>query len=182
MAMTLIDPHVRPATPADAAACVAIYRPYVEGTAISFETQVPTVSEMAERIVAYRRDHEWLVLESNSAVIGYAYANQFNPRPAYRWSVESTVYVGQEQRGSGAGRVLYTELLRRLNRRGFLRVFAAIAQPNEPSNALHRAFGFEPVGLLRRVGWKNGQWHDVAWVQLDLADPADANAPPPVLS
>jgi phosphinothricin acetyltransferase len=162
---------VRPATAADAAACVDIYRPYVLDTAATFETEVPTVDELAARIAAA---HEWLVLEVDSAVIGYAYARQLNSRAAYRWSVETSVYMAQDRpRRLGGGRTLYRELLSRLARRGFRRAFAGIAQPNDASNALHEAFGFQPVGRFRRVGWKHGAWHDVDWWQRDVIDPGD---------
>ena len=168
--------RVRPATVADAAACVEIYRPYVLDTAITFETDVPTVAEMADRIVDARVMHEWLVLEVDGAVTGYAYARQFNSRAAYQWSVETSVYLAQGRLRSGGGRMLYAALLRRLTERGFRRAFAGIAQPNDASNALHHAFGFRRAGHYRRVGWKLGAWHDVQWWQLDL--PNDEADPP----
>jgi L-amino acid N-acyltransferase YncA len=170
--------RVRPATAADAAACVEIYRPYVLGTVITFETDVPTVEEMADRIVDAGVMHEWLVLEVDGEVTGYAYAHQLNSRAAYLWSVETSVYVAPDRRRSGGGRMLYAELLRRLTERGFRRAFAGIAQPNEASNALHRAFGFRRAGHYRRVGWKLGAWHDVQWWQLDLLGPDDEAEPP----
>ncbi|OBG29678.1 GNAT family N-acetyltransferase [Mycobacterium sp. 852002-51057_SCH5723018] len=175
-----MPPRVRAATAADAAACLDIYRPYVLDTAISFETDVPTVEEMARRIAGA---HEWLVLEVDGAVTGYAYAHQFNSRAAYHWSVETSIYLARERHGSGGGRLLYTELLRRLAERGFRRAFAGIAQPNDASNGLHRLFGFRPVGRYPRVGWKLGAWHDVEWWQLDLLgedDDADADPPRPI--
>lgn len=170
---------VRAATAADAVACAGIYRPYVLDTAITFETEVPTADTMAGRIVGARGTHEWLVLEVDGQVAGYAYAGQFNPRAAYRWSVETSVYLPQDRQRRGGGRLLYADLLGRLARRGFRRAFAGITQPNEASNALHAAFGFEPAGLYKRVGWKLGAWHDVAWWQLDLVAPDDEVDPPP---
>jgi len=170
--------RVRPATAADAAACVDIYRPYVLDTVITFETDVPTVEEMADRIADARVMHEWLVLEVDGDVTGYAYAHQLNSRAAYQWSVETSVYLAQNAQRSGGGRMLYAELLRRLTERGFRRAFAGIAQPNDASNALHQAFGFRRVGRYRRVGWKHGAWHDVEWWQLDLLGPNDEVDPP----
>ena len=170
--------RVRPATAVDAAACVEIYRPYVRDTVITFETNVPTVEEMAERIVDARIMHEWLVLETDGQVIGYAYAHQFNSRAAYQWSVETSVYLAPDRRRAGGGRLLYTELLRRLTERGYRRAFAGIAQPNDASNGLHEAFGFRRAGHYRRVGWKLGAWHDVDWWQLDLLGPDDEADPP----
>lgn len=170
--------RVRPATAADAAACADIYRPYVLGTVITFEVDVPTVEEMADRIVDAQLRHEWLVLEVDGNVIGYAYAHQFNSRAAYQWSVETSIYLAQSGQRAGGGRMLYAELLRRLAERGFRRAFAGIAQPNDPSNALHRTFGFRCAGRYRRVGWKHGAWHDVEWWQLDLLGPGDEVDPP----
>lgn len=169
---------VRPAGPADAGACAAIYRPYVEGTAITFETVVPTPEQMATRIAEARRAHEWLVLELDGTVIGYAYAHALNPRAAYQWSAETSVYLAPDRRRGGGGRELYAHLLRRLADRGYRRVFAGITQPNRASNAFHRSFGFEPAGLFRRVGWKRGSWHDVAWMQRDLLGSAEDAVPP----
>lgn len=169
---------VRPASPEDARACVAIYRRYVEDTAITFETDVPTIDEMAARIGAAHKTHEWLVVEQDAEVIGYAYAHAFNPRVAYQWSAQTSIYVGSGHHHAGNGRQLYTQLLRRLIERGYRRAFAGIAQPNQASNAFHRSFGFQQAGLFRRVGWKNGGWHDVAWMQLDLLGAAEQNSPP----
>ena len=169
---------VRPASLEDAAACVAIYRPYVQDTAITFETEVPTAGEMAARIVAARDSHEWLVLERADRIIGYAYAHAFNPRAAYQWSTETSIYIDVEHHRGGGGRKLYAQLLRRLTERGYRRAFAGITQPNEASNGFHRSFGFEHAGLYRRVGWKQDRWHDVAWMQLDLLGTAEQDGPP----
>jgi L-amino acid N-acyltransferase YncA len=170
---------LRRASAADAAACLDIYRPYVLDTAVTFETDVPTVADMAARIEGALGTYEWLVLEVDGGIAGYAYAHQFNPRAAYQWSVETSVYVARDRQRAGAGRALYAELLRRLAERGFRRAFAGIAQPNDASNALHRALGFVPVGRYRRVGWKHGAWHDVEWWQLDIAGPDDEDPPRP---
>jgi L-amino acid N-acyltransferase YncA len=160
--------RVRDATADDASACVLIYTPYVRDTVITFETEVPTVAEMARRITATLASHEWLVLDDDGDVLGYAYAHEFNPRAAYRWSVETSIYLSAARHRRGGGRMLYGELLTRLAQRGYRRAFAGIAQPNEASMGFHHAFGFEPAGLYRRVGWKHHAWHDVAWLQTDL--------------
>ncbi|OSC39744.1 GNAT family N-acetyltransferase [Mycobacterium decipiens] len=168
----------RPAASEDARACVAIYRPYVEQTAITFETEVPDTHEMAARIAAARETHEWLVLEQGGEVIGYAYAHTLNPRSAYQWAVQVSIYIAADQHRTGSGRELYTQLLGRLTERGYRRAYAGITQPNDASNAFHRSFGFRHVGLFSRVGWKNGAWHDVAWMQLDLLGAAEHDGPP----
>lgn len=169
---------VRPASAEDAAACVAIYRPYVLDTAISWELEVPAVAEMAARITSA---HEWLVLERDDRIIGFAYGHTLNRMPTYRWSTETGLYVHPDHHRTGGGRALYSRLLHRLAERGYRRAFAGITQPNEASNGFHRSFGFEEAGLYRRVEWKHGRWHDVAWMQLDLVgsdDPAAQEAPP----
>jgi L-amino acid N-acyltransferase YncA len=169
---------VRPAVGGDAARCAEIYRPFVLNTVISFETDPPTAEQMAVRIGAAQMKHEWLVIEVEGDVAGYAYAQQFNPRAAYQWSVETSIYLAQDHHRRGGGRMLYAELLSRLAGRGFRRAFAGIAQPHEASNAFHAALGFRPVGRYERVGWKLGAWHDVQWWQLDLVAADDEVDPP----
>ncbi|MGH3739085.1 MAG: arsinothricin resistance N-acetyltransferase ArsN1 family B [Micromonosporaceae bacterium] len=168
---------VRDATVADAAGCAAIYAPYVTETAISFETEPPTAAEMAERIAAAQRTHAWLVLESGGEVAGYAYGGRLKERAAYRWSCEVSVYLERGRRRTGGGRTLYQALLHRLTERGYQTAFAGMTLPNPASEGLHRAMGFEPVGVYRRVGYKHGRWHDVAWTQRPLggydAQPAE---------
>ena len=160
---------VRDATAQDAAACAAIYAPYVTDTAISFEDEPPSAQEMAERIAAAARTHAWLVLEDEGRVVGYAYGGPFRTRAAYRFSCEVSVYVEMGRRRTGAGRALYEALLPRLTERGFHTALAGMTMPNDASIGLHRALGFEPVGTYREVGFKHGAWHDVAWVQRRLA-------------
>ncbi|MGY1633534.1 GNAT family N-acetyltransferase [Geodermatophilus sp. SYSU D01186] len=171
---------VRDATVDDAAACAELYAPYVRDTAISFETEPPTTPEMATRITAALATHAWVVLEDGGRVAGYAYGAPFNARPAYRWSVSVSVYTEEGRRRPGAGRALYAALFDRLAARGYRMALAGIALPNDASTGLHRALGFEPVGTYRRVGWKHGRWHDVAWCQRPLGDvDADGEPEPP---
>lgn len=167
--------RVRDATTDDAAACAAIYAPYVSGTAISFETAPPTPAEMARRIADAQRTHAWLVLTDGPGVLGYAYGGRFAARAAYRWSCEVSVYLQDGLRGTGGGRALYDVLLPRLADRGYRTAFAGMTLPNDASVGLHRALGFEPSGTYRRVGWKAGAWHDVAWMQRALGS---ADGPP----
>jgi phosphinothricin acetyltransferase len=156
---------VRDASEHDADACAAIYAPYVTDTAISFETEPPDAAEMAARIAAAQRTHAWLVLEDGGRVVAYAYGGMFRTRAAYRWACEVSVYVERGRRRTGAGRALYEALLERLTERGYRTALAGMTLPNDASAGLHRALGFEPVGTFRRVGYKFGAWHDVAWAQ-----------------
>jgi L-amino acid N-acyltransferase YncA len=162
--MQLDGARVRPATEMDAAACAAIYAPYVTDTAISFETEPPSAEEMAGRIASASANHAWLVLEE-AGVVGYAYGFPFRDRAAYRRTCEVSVYMQMGRRRTGGGRALYEALLARLTELGYHLVVAGMTLPNEASVALHRALGFEPVGTYREVGFKHGRWHDVAWMQ-----------------
>lgn len=173
---------VRPAESRDAAACLAIYRPYVENTAVSWELEVPTAQEMGARIASAREQHEWLVLERDGRVVGFAYGHTLTRFPAFRWSTETGIYVDAGHQRSGAGRELYTRLLGRLAERGYRRAFAGITQPNEASTAFHRSLGFTEAGVYRRVQWKHDSWHDVAWLQLDLLGAGDRGEPPGPIS
>lgn len=168
--------HVRAATERDAAACAAIYAPYVTDTAITFEFDPPTADQMATRITDCQRTHAWLVGEQQGRVVGYAYGRPFREREAYRWSCEVSIYLEPGCRRTGAGRALYTVLFDRLAARGYRTALAGMALPNEASEGLHRAMGFQPVGVYRGIGFKHGAWHDVAWAQRPLATGDD----PPV--
>lgn len=173
-----MDLGIRDATGLDAAACAAIYAPYVTDTAITFETEPPSVAEMADRIAAAARTHAWLVATDAGRVVGYAYGGPYKSRAAYRWSCEVSVYLELGRRRTGAGRALYEALFERLARRGFRTAVAGMTLPNEASAGLHRALGFEPVGTYRRIGWKHGAWHDVAWTQRAIADSPGPPAEP----
>jgi L-amino acid N-acyltransferase YncA len=164
----------------DAAACLEIYAPFIRDTAVSFEEQVPTLQEFGERIRSSSATHPWLVFEVDGQIVGYAYASTHRSRAAYRWAADVAVYVGPRRRRVGAGRRLYAELFERLRRQGFHVACAGITLPNEASIGLHRAMGFEPIGVYRRIGWKAGAWHDVSWWQLELAPPADTQPPDPL--
>jgi phosphinothricin acetyltransferase len=170
-------PIVRDAQPErDAAACAAIYAPYVEQTAITFEERAPDALEMEARISRYRATHPWLVAESGGEVVGYAYACRHQERPAYRWVADVSVYVAANRRGEGLGRSLYEALFTRLRQQNFQIAWAGITLPNDASVALHEALGFLRVGISPRIGWKGGHWHDVSWWQLELK-PATPGVP-----
>lgn len=156
---------IRHADATDAVAVRAIYAPIVESTAISFEESPPSVAEMAQRVTDYGSSHAFLVAERAGRVIGYAYGSSHRARVAYRFSVEVTAYVAEDSRGVGVGKALYGELLPLLKTKGFHSAFAGVALPNPASIALHKSVGFDPLGVFRQVGFKFGQWHDVAWLQ-----------------
>ncbi|MFL5896742.1 MAG: arsinothricin resistance N-acetyltransferase ArsN1 family B [Thermoleophilaceae bacterium] len=172
------DRQIRDAVPdRDAAACLAIYEPYVRENAVSFEDEAPGLEDFSERMRATLATHPWLVFEADGQIVGYAYGTQHRTRSAYRWAADVTVYVAPSHQRAGVGRRLYEALFDRLRRQGFHVACAGITLPNDASVGLHRALGFEPVGVYRRIGWKLGRWHDVGWWQLELL-PADADRPP----
>jgi phosphinothricin acetyltransferase len=171
---------IRIAGPDDADLLARIYAPYVEQSAISFELEPPSPAELAGRIATTLSYAPWLVLADGPALLGYAYATKHRDRAAYRWSVDSSVYVGAAAKRTGVGRALYRSLFALLRLQGFHRVHAGITLPNAASVGLHESFGFEPVGIYRGVGYKAGRWHDVGWWQLSLeARVGEAPAPPP---
>ena len=123
---------------------------------------------MAERI---RKAHIWLVAERDGQIAGYAYGGPHRDRAAYNSTVEVSAYVDRSAHRTGLGRLLYTELFDRLKERGYRLLVAGITLPNEASVGIHEALGFEPVGVYKNIGFKNGEWWDVGWWQLDLGDP-----------
>jgi phosphinothricin acetyltransferase len=170
--------EIRLASEADAAAVQSIYAPVVASTPITFELVAPTVAEMAARISEVLPQFPWLVLSHNREVAGFAYAHPLAPRAAYRWSVETSVYVADSWRGQGFGYALYRRLLELLRRQGYRQALAAIALPNPASVALHTSVGFRLAGVFAKVGWKLGAWHDVGWWQRELdTDDRDPTTP-----
>lgn len=165
----------------DAARIREIYRPAIESAAISFEVNVPTVDQMRQRIVECLPDYPWLVEEQSGQVRGYAYARRFHTRAAYRWTVETTVYVDQRCFRQGIGRELYRALFVILKQQGFCKAIAGITLPNSASVALHEFLGFRQTGLIPAVGYKLGKWHDVGEWTLSLVDPlpTDPDEPTP---
>jgi phosphinothricin acetyltransferase len=181
---TIIDGYaIRDATPLDAASVRRIYAPVVEASAISFEVEVPSVAEMRRRIGSTTLSLPWLVADSPSGVVGFAYASPHRTRAAYRWSVETSVYVQADHRRASVGRALYSTLLERTTELGYVRAFAGITLPNPASIALHERAGFTPIGVFQSVGFKLGAWHDVSWWQRPLVEtptqPTDPTRPPP---
>jgi len=159
-------------------AIAAIYAPIVESTSISFELSPPSVARMRGRIMTTLPDLPWLVSEdARGSVNGYAYASKHRERPAYQWSVDVTAYVREDSRGTGVGKLLYLALFEELAALGYFQAFAGIALPNAASVALHKAVGFEHIGIYRKVGFKLGAWHDVGWWQRELRSPCEPSPP-----
>lgn len=165
---------IRSAREADAAAIATLYAPYVEHSSATFEELPPTPDEIARRLrgagseagVAY----PWLVAEEDGALLGYASSGCFRQRSAYRWSVETGVYVAPGEQRRGVARQLLTALLVLLERTGFVTAIASISLPNRASVALHESLGFVLAGTIRGPGYKLGEWVDIGYWQRDLAE------------
>jgi phosphinothricin acetyltransferase len=165
--------QIRFAAAGDAGEIAAIYAPIVAATPISFEEVAPPEAEIRSRM-ARAATWPWLVAEREGAIAGYVYASQHRSRAAYRWSVDVSAYVAEAARRTGLGARLYAALFRLLAAQGYRNAFAGITLPNEASVALHRAVGFEPIGVYRNAGFKLGAWHDVSWWQRQLLPPEPA--------
>jgi phosphinothricin acetyltransferase len=165
---------IRAARPEDAAAIAAIYAPYVLTGVVSFETEVPDARAMRRRMEAADGVFPWLVATNGDedGVLAYAYAAKFRERAAYRWVVETSIYVAAAVQGQGVGRLLYEALVDTLRAQGFTQAIGAIALPNDHSIALHEAVGFRRAGFFREVGYKHGRWIDVGYWQAELNDSA----------
>jgi L-amino acid N-acyltransferase YncA len=170
---------IRPSTAADVPFITAIYgHAVLQGTG-TFELDAPSPEEMARRredVLA--KNLPWLVAEKAGQVLGYAYANQFRPRPAYRFCLEDSIYLAPEAKGQGVGRVLLAELIAQCEARGARQMLAVIGDSaNAASIGVHRACGFEPCGQFSAAGWKFERWLDVMLMQRALGAGATAPAP-----
>jgi phosphinothricin acetyltransferase len=174
-----VSGRIRLATEDDAGAIAAIYAPYVSETPISFEVAPPDAAEIARRIASVLKRYPWLVCDLDGRIAGYAYAGRHHERAAYDWTCEVSIYVDRSMQRRGIGRALYASLFAVLQRLGYYNALAGITVPNDASVGLHAALGFEPAGLNHNVGFKDGRWWDVAYMEKCLQDVyPDGPAPP----
>ena len=169
-----MKPTIRLATEEDAAGILDIYTPVIRDTAISFETRVPTLDDMRERIRQKSTRFPWLVCEVGRDLYGYLYAGEFDADPhdaaVYQWSVISSIYVSAKARKKGVASALYRSMFEILSLQGYYNVYAGITLPNPASVGLHESLGFQPVGVYRAVGYRLGAWRDVGWWQYALQE------------
>lgn len=171
-------PLIRPSRDEDLDAITRIYGHHVLNGTGTFETSPPTVTEMAgRRADVLGKNLPWLVVEEQGEVLGFAYGNWFKPRPAYRYSVEDSIYLAPEAAGQGLGRALLAELLTTLERGGIRKVMAVIGDSaNAGSVGVHSAAGFERIGVVKACGWKFGRWLDIVLMEKTLG--AGDSSPP----
>ncbi|UXH80437.1 GNAT family N-acetyltransferase [Roseateles amylovorans] len=169
---------IRPSLEGDIAAIQQIYEHAVLHGTGTFETEVPDRAEMARRRTeVLSRSLPYLVAERDGVVLGYAYANYFRPRLAYRYFVEDSIYLSPQAQGQGVGRLLLAELIARCEAAGARQMIAVIGDSqNLGSIGVHRSLGFEPNGVLKSAGWKFGRWLDVVLMQRTLG-PGDTTSP-----
>ena len=160
--------RIRTATPKDAPALLKIYAPYVERTAITFEYDVPSEQEFAERISNILAQYPYLVAEEDNEILGYAYASAFKTRAAYAWSAETSIYVKTGLGKQGIGTALYRALEEYLSIQNVCNLCACIAYPNPPSIAFHERFGYRTVAHFHASGYKLNAWHDMVWMEKAL--------------
>ena len=156
---------VRPATAADLDGAAAIYDEQVRVGISTFDLEPPPVSYWAHHLESTEPGDHFLVADDGGAIVGFAYSSAYRPRPAYRLTRETSVYLSEGARGQGLGRRMYDDLLARMSADGIHVALALVALPNPASVALHEACGFEHLGTMREVGWKFDRWLDTAWYQ-----------------
>ncbi len=161
----------------DLGAVCGIVNHYIEHTYINFRTRLQTPAEWEQQWAAGRERYPWLVAVVDGEVAGLAYAGAYNPREAYAWTAESTIYLRPGLSRRGVGKALYGRLFELMDAQGFVSVTAGVSLPNEASVGIHQFFGFRPAGVLRSAGFKFGQWWDVGYFQRLNAVPD----PPPEL-
>lgn len=169
---------LRLATPADAKGILDIYAPYITDTSFTFETEVPSTEEFAERIKTYLINWPWLVCEVDGKIAGYAYGARYRERLAYQWCTESSIYIHEDFQKTGIGKSLYTTLFDILKRQGFRNVYAVINLPNEKSVAFHERLGFTYFATYEQVGYKLDKWKNVGWWRLIVNEFDDEPAVP----
>lgn len=172
--------HIRAAEPADAAALLAIYAPFVNDSCVSFELTVPSVNEFAARIAQARAHTAYLVVEDTAQGVpcGYAYNGTFRARPAYAWASETSIYLAPEHQGRGLGSALLDTLEELMRLQGIRMSEACITSTNTASIAFHERHGYHHCGEHTNCGYKLGQWLSVTWMEKQLL-PLDTAPEPP---
>ena len=171
------DIVIRVATPDDAQGILAVYKPYIEKTAITFEYDVPSVENFRGRIEKTLSFFPYLVAESDGVIIGYAYASSYHPRAAFKWAVELSIYLDMDQRGHGLGKRMYSLLEEILKKQNIINLYASIAYIGKPDDHLtdasvkfHSAMGYEEIGRFTNSGYKFDTWYSTVWMAKYLSE------------
>ena len=165
-----ISKIIRLATEDDCVSLLEVYEEFISNTAVTFEVEVPSVSEFGKRITKVLEKHPWLVCEINREIVGYAYASKHRERAAYQWSVDVTVYINPKYHRMHIATALYTTLIGLLKEQGYYSAYAGVALPNIKSEGFHEYFGFKSVEVFHNVGYKFDEWRDVKWFELTILE------------
>ncbi len=175
---------IRIATTEDAKNLLDIYEPYVRNTAITFEYDVPSITEFTDRILRILKKYPYILLEENDQILGYAYASPFKERSAYNWSVETSIYLNKDARGKGYGRQLHDALEKLLKSMGIISMCACIGVPrgedpylDNNSVDFHSHMGYRMVGTFSHSGYKFGRWYDMSWMEKHITTPPAHSQP-----
>ena len=155
--------------PEDTEVLLSIYRQYID-TSITFEYTLPSYEEFRGRIEEIIRFYPYIAAVVDGRIVGYAYSHRAFERMAYQWDVEFSVYVDRDYIGHGIGKELYHRLIELSRLQNIHTVYAKVTSPNEKSDALHRATGFEKIAEFTKTGYKNGEWRSVTWYEMKLCD------------
>lgn len=156
---------LRDARPEDLPEILAIYAPFIRNTAYTFEYEVPSPAAFAARFRAITARYPWLVWEEDGSILGYAYGSEFQPRAAFQWGADLSIYLSPEAQGRGIGRALYTALEERMAALGYYILYAAVTSANEGSCRFHEALGYTEVARFPKTGVKFGRWYDIIWYE-----------------
>lgn len=173
---------IRLATPQDAKGILAIYAPYISNSSFTFEADVPSEKDFAERINTYLENWPWLVCEIDGIIAGYAYGAKYRERIGYQWCVESSIYIHDDFMRKGIAKNLYNALIELLKLQDYRNVYAVINLPNDKSVKFHEDCGFKWFATYENVGYKLGKWKTVGWWQLIINKYGDEPKPPTMFS
>lgn len=178
------DISIRTVVPQDAQELLGIYAPYIKKTAVTFEYEIPSVDEFTDRIAHTLERYPYLAAVSGKEIVGYVYAGPLHVRPAYDWSVETSIYVRMDKKGEGIGSTLYRELEQILLRQGIVNVAACIAYPETEDEYLtkdsvlfHEKQGYRMVGQFHECAYKFGRWYHMVWMEKQIGPHLDRMGP-----
>jgi len=158
----------------DAQEILDIYIPYIIDSNVTFEYTAPSLNDFENRMKIIMKKYPYIVAVCEEKIVGYAYAHVHMERAAYQWNVETSIYVDQNLKHQGIGRLLYCKLLEILKVQNVQNVYGCVTLPNENSEKMHYAFGFQLVGKFHNTGYKFKKWHDVGWFELHIGNQEDS--------
>ena len=173
-----MEAHIRFITEADYQGALEVYALYVLHTAVTFDYEVPSLEDFSQKLYGISQRYPVLVCEIDGQVVAYCYGGAHRAKIAYQWSVESTIYISEAYHGKGLGHIMYTALFDILRLQGFINVYAGVSVPKAQSEHFHLKYGFKPVGVFEKIGYKFGQWHDLSWFEYRLVEHPDVPSLP----